>query len=81
VTWETHCSKEMCFDKYTLLAALKKIYESIAGRYEHPLFCAPAFSPKLIRFCSMHCVNLGILQNFNGSIVALLIERRHLVGY
>lgn len=34
----------------------------------------PGFVPGMIRWCTMHCVNLGILQNFNGSVVSLLME-------
>jgi len=48
--------------------------ESCWWRYIHPFFSIPGFSPKQIRWCSMHTVNLGILQSFLGSLVCLLCE-------
>lgn len=50
-------------------------------RSPHPLFTVPGFETSQIRWCTMHCVNLGVLQNLNGSLVSLLFEHRNLVNH
>lgn len=48
-------------------------------RYPHPLINAPGFEVSMIKWCSMHCVNLGILQNLNGSLCSLLFSHGYSV--
>ena len=43
-------------------------------RYPHPLITVPGFEVSQVRGCTMRIVNLGILQNFNGSVVSLLVS-------
>lgn len=40
----------------------------------HPLMGYEGFSPSHIKWCSMHCLNLGILQYVNGSAISLLCQ-------
>ena len=42
------------------------------GRFTHPLQSFPGFEVRQVRFCSMHTINLGILQALNGSSLPLL---------
>lgn len=41
-------------------------------RTPHPILALDGFRIEHIKWCSMHCVNLGILQVVNGSVVELL---------
>ena len=43
-----------------------------ADRTSHPILGLAGFRIEHIRWCSMHCVNLGILRHLNGSIIDLL---------
>ena len=44
------------------------------ARWPHPICGLPGFQVAQIRFCSMHIVNLGILQNLMGSLISLLFQ-------
>ena len=41
-------------------------------RFTHPLQSLPGFEVRQLRFCSMHTINLGVLQALNGSLLSLL---------
>ena len=43
-------------------------------RLPHPLMGYVGFDPKHIKWCSMHTLNLGILQHLNGSSIELLCQ-------
>ena len=41
-------------------------------REAHPILGLPGFQIEHVKWCSMHTLNLGILQYLNGSIIDLL---------
>lgn len=41
-------------------------------RYPHPMMALAGFEVRQLRWCTMHCINLGALQAFNGSVLSLL---------
>ena len=49
-------------------------------RYVNPMATIQYFNASMLRFCSMHCINLGILQYLLGSVVVLLAETYDFFG-
>jgi hypothetical protein len=45
-------------------------------REPHPIVGLPGFQIDHLKWCSMHTLNLGILQFLNGSIIDLLASLR-----
>ena len=58
------------FGQFTILRNLN--IQINPGRFTHPLQSFPGFEVRQVRFCSMHTINLGILQALNGSSLPLL---------
>ena len=46
-------------------------------KYINPMVAAIGWDVKLIKFCSMHCSNIGILHVLNGSLVVLPCEHSY----
>ena len=58
------------FERFTV----PEFYLQVLGNYVNPLCAVVGWSPNCIRFCSMHVVNLGIVQWINASTIFTLIE-------
>ena len=58
------------FHRYTV----PEFYLRVLGNYVNPLCSVVGWNPFMLRFCSMHCVNLGILQWLNGCTLHTLFD-------
>ena len=73
----TRWSKDLCFRYARRTAA--DILGNCMGASLSPLCCIIGFDPTLqLKWCSMHIVNLGVLQIHSGSCMSILLENRSL---
>ena len=83
--YKTCFKAEMCIARWgrNLLQTFPRrtaanIISSVMPAQVNPLCCLYAFNPAVqLKWCTMHLVNLGILQVLNGSSVVLLLEHSY----
>ena len=54
--------------------SVNQFYLQSLGNYVNPLCMVLGWSPNMIRYCSMHTVNLGLVQFINASAIYTLVE-------
>ena len=54
--------------------SVPEFYLRVLGNYVNPLCSVVGWNPFMIRFCAMHCVNLGIVQWLNGCTLHTLFD-------